>query len=162
MRFWGSFKMGLPLKSLCLIALAALLVVSASQAVRGSGPGSPLSVLAAFEEAWAEGRADLVELILAADKIALSLSDAGPQDEAYTRTQAVYLIKDALAYRITEGFGFVEFHWSENGSEMPYGIARWEFRRSEGAPVRELPIIVTLRRDGPGWVVSEIRLLPAR
>jgi hypothetical protein len=127
-----------------------------------ASPGSPLSVLSAFEEAWCESRADLIEGTLAADKIALSLSDAGPQDEAYTRTQAAYLIKDALAYRITEGFSFVEFHWSENGSIMPYGVARWEFRRSEEGPVRELMLRVTLREEGPAWVVSEIRVQPPR
>jgi hypothetical protein len=143
-----------------LIALLCLPVMGL--AVCEASPGSPLSVLAAFEEAWCESRADLVEATLAADKIALSLSDAGPQDEAYTRTQAAYLIKDALGYRITESFGFVDFHWTENGSVMPYGIARWEYRRAEKGPVRELMLRVTLREEGPDWVVSEIRVLPQR
>jgi hypothetical protein len=153
--------MNLPLKPLSLIAVvAAMLLLAAAPACTGPLAGSPLSVLAAFEEAWADGRADLIEETLASDRIALSLSDAGPQDEAYTRTQALYLLKDALAYRITESFGFVEFNWTENGSVMPCGIARWEFRRSEGGPPRELMLKVTLRLEGPDWVVSEIRLNP--
>jgi hypothetical protein len=151
----------LPHKPMRIIAFAAILVFSAAfSAASFPHPGSPLSVLAAFEEAWAGGRADRIEETLASDKIALSLSDAGPQDEAYTRTQALYLIKDALAYRITESFGFVEFHWSENGVEEPHGVARWVFTRSEGGPSRELMLEVTLRLEGPNWVVSEIRLHP--
>jgi hypothetical protein len=141
-----------------LLALAALHPSTAA----GEGSRSPLFVLSAFEDAWAAGRADLVEKTLAAEKIAMSLGDAGPQDEAYTRTQAAYLIKDALAYRLTESFGFVEFYWSENGTAMPYGIARWEFRRSEGGPVREVLLRVTLREEGPGWVVAEIKVQPPR
>lgn len=141
------------------IAVASLFVAIVP-AVAGPADGSPLSVLAAFEKAWAEGRHDLVEKTLASDRIALSLSDAGPQDKAFTRTQAAYLIKDALAYRITEAFGFVEFSWRENGTEAPYGVARWRFRRTEGGPQRELTLEVTLRLEGPVWVISEIRMKP--
>jgi hypothetical protein len=146
--------MSLPVKPLCYFALAAAFCAAAGPA----WAASPLSVLAAFERAWEEGEADVVEETLASDKIALSLSDAGPQDEAYTRTQALYLIKDALAYRITESFGFVEFYWSENGVKDPHGIARWRFSRSEGGPPHELMLKVTLRLEGQDWVVSEIRL----
>lgn len=144
-----------------LALAAATLAIAAGPSWTSPMTGSPLSVLAAFEEGWAEGSADLIEETLASDEIALSISDAGPQNKAYTRTQALYLIKDALAYRITESFSFVEFHWSEDGSEVPCGIARWEFRRTEGGPSRELLLLVTLRREGPEWVVSEIRLHPA-
>lgn len=143
-----------------LAAAAALLIVPGT-ASPGPSPESPLSVLAAFEAAWAEGKSDLVEGTLASDKIALSLSDAGPQDEAYTRTQAAYLIKDALAYRITESFGFVEFHWTENGAKLPYGVARWTYRQSEGGPPRELMLRVSLREEGSSWAVAEIRLHPS-
>jgi len=151
--------MSLSLKPQLTATLAIALFLAPVSAA--ASPGGPLSVLAAFEEAWCESRPDLVEEILAADRIALSLSDAGPQDEAYTRTQAAYLIKDALTYRITETFGFVEFHWSEEGAYPPYGIARWEFRLTEGGPVRDLMLRVTLRADGPGWVVADIRVEPA-
>lgn len=152
------------LKPHCVAALAfaVMYLPALSPAAGGPATGSPLSVLSAFEQAWSEGRVDLVEKTLAADKITMSLSHAGPQDEAYTRTQAAYLIKDALAYRVTESFEFVEFHWSEGGSAMPSGTARWEFRRSEGEPLRELLLRVTLRQEGPSWVVAEIRVLPSR
>jgi hypothetical protein len=144
------------------LVLAVLSLAASRPASGGATTGSPLSVLSAFEQAWSEGRVDLLEKTLAAERIAMSLSHAGPQDEAYTRTQAAYLIKDALAYRITESFEFVEFHWSEAGSAMPSGTARWEFRRSEGEPVRELLLRVTLRKEGPTWAVAEIRVLPSR
>jgi len=142
------------------LAMALSLAIAPCTASPSPSPDSPLSVLAAFEAAWAEGKSDLVEGTLASEKIALSLSDAGPQDEAYTKTQAAYLIKDALAYRITESFGFVEFHWSENGAKLPYGVARWTYRQRESGPPRELMLRVSLREEGRGWAVAEIRLHP--
>ncbi len=162
--FEGAAMMNPPLKSFCLAALALALTLAqaAGPSSAGPTPRSPLSVLSAFEEAWAEGRADMLEKTLAPDKIALSLGDAGPQNEAYTRTQAAYLITDALTYKVTESFEFVEFNWSEEGSEMPCGTARWKFRRSEEGPVRELLLKVTLRKEGMSWSVAEIRALPQR
>ena len=153
-----------PLKthSVVPLAVALVMVIVPGIASTSPSPDSPLSVLAAFEAAWAEGKSDLVEDTLASDKIALSLSDAGPQHEAYTRTQAAYLIKDALAYRITESFGFVEFYWSENGTKLPYGVARWKYRQSKGGPPRELMLRVSLREEGSSWAVAEIRIQPSR
>jgi hypothetical protein len=140
------------------LAMALLLVSAPGNVLCSPNPDSPLSVLAAFEEAWAEGQSKLVEQTLASDKIALSLSDAGPQDEAYTRTQAAYLIKDALAYRITESFGFVEFQWSEKEAKLPHGLARWVYKRREGGPSHEMMLKVSLRKEGATWAVAEIRL----
>lgn len=140
------------------LLMALLLVSVPGNALCSPTPDSPLSVLAAFEEAWAEGQSTLVERTLASDKIALSLSDAGPQDGAYTRTQAAYLIKDALAYRITESFGFVEFQWSEKEARLPHGLARWIYKRTEDGPSHEMILKVSLRREGATWCVAEIRM----
>lgn len=149
-------------RSVAPLAMALLLAIMPTIASPSPSPDSPLSVLAAFEAAWAAGKSDLVEDTLASDKIALSLSDAGPQNEAYTRTQAAYLIKDALTYSITESFGFVEFYWSENGTKLPYGVARWIYRQSEGGPPIELMLRISLRKEGSIWAVAQIRLQPSR
>jgi hypothetical protein len=143
-------------------AMAALLISMPGGAVCSPTQESPLSVLAAFEAAWAQGESDLVARTLASDKIALSLGDAGPRDETYTRTQAAYLIKDALAYRITESFEFVEFSWNENDAKPPYGVARWTYKHSEGGPPRELMLKVALRKEGSRWAVAEVRIQPDR
>ena len=66
------------LKRLFLMAVpAAILLFAASAPCAGPLAGSPISVLAAFEEAWADGRADLIEETLASDKIDDESSLAG-------------------------------------------------------------------------------------
>ena len=160
-----------PLALLSLLALStpAVALVSASQDSdldRGierselpetaSRPG-PLSVFAAFEEAWAEGDPEaLVGILDPEEKVSLSFTEGGPRGGWFNRDQAYFLLKDMLEFTQTDRFEFQKYWNLESEGRSPYAVALREFRMND-ENVHTDQVYVSLRKRGSDWYVGEIR-----
>jgi hypothetical protein len=122
--------------------------------VSGSGP---LSVFAAFEEAWADGDAKtLVEILDPEGKVSLSFAGGGPRGGWFNRDQAYFLLKDLFEYTRTDRFEFQKYWNLESEGRSPYAVAIREFRMNDEA-VHTDDVYVSLRKRGSEWWVGEIR-----
>jgi hypothetical protein len=123
-----------------------------------SSPG-PLSVFAAFEEAWAEGDAEaLVEILDPEEKVSLSFTQGGSRGGWFNRDQAFFLLKDMLEFTRADRFEFQKYWNLESEGRSPYAVALREFRMNDD-DVHTEQVYVSLRKRGSDRYVGEIRSL---
>jgi len=155
-----------PAKLAILAVLAALVTLAVAPAAgqeaipptRESKPAdSPLKVFKGIERAWRSGDAAGIAALVGEGRIAIDVRGIGQRGGLFSRSQVLYLFRNMFeAYEQTK-FEFVKYHNLDKPERKVYGIAYRSFKNNRNGKVYQDKVYVTLGREGPGWVVAEIK-----
>ncbi len=134
-------------------------VVSPVEVVEAPERLTPFLTFAAIEEAWNDGCADSIVVFFPEEKITLQLGTNVPDEAVFSRQQAVYILKDALRYTVTESFEFLEFRYDKEGDAPPHADAEWSYRRGPEDEIKTETVHLTLRKEKGRWLISKMKIL---
>lgn len=117
----------------------------------------PLKVFKGIEKAWQKENADGIASYAGGGRVFLDVRGIGQKGGYYSRSQVKYLFKDMFKADDQLKFEFVKFHNLEEPDRKVYGIAYRSCKNIRSGKVFQDKVYVTLGRDGPAWVVADIR-----
>ena len=117
----------------------------------------PLKVFKGIEKAWQKENADGIASYAGNGRVYLDVRGIGQKGGHYSRSQVKYLFKDMFKADDQMKFEFVKFHNLEEPDRKVYGIAYRSCKNNRSGKVFQDKVYVTLGREGPAWVVAEIR-----
>lgn len=135
--------------------------VSANDQGRSVAKVRPLTVFGEVEKGWRDGTPRPFERYLGKGKVWLDFGEGGPRGGLYTRSQAYYLIADYLRRTHTIDIGLVKISEGTRRGSPPYARLDRTCRYKYGMSGREM-IFVSLSDEDGNWVISELRVVPAR
>jgi hypothetical protein len=142
---------------LSILCLVASLVRAATPPLSASGADAGLlHHLDGIETAFRAGDATGLRLKCGADRVRLDLADA-TRESAYGPGQV-----EVIFGRIFEEFRTTEFSFRHDEVREPvagtaFARGRWARRPASGGAETRETLTFTLRREGAGWRVQEIR-----
>jgi hypothetical protein len=123
----------------------------------GADVESPaVGVFRSIEMAWRLAQPESLLRHFGEGKVALAFSRGGPRGGIFTRTQASYLLSDLFKYSTIEKFQFVKYRNIGENGQAPFAVADRVFRLDSGILYHD-QVYVSLRREGEGWKVAEIK-----
>ncbi|HER43841.1 MAG TPA: hypothetical protein ENO08_05225 [Candidatus Eisenbacteria bacterium] len=117
----------------------------------------PLKVFKGLERAWQRENADEIASYAGEGQVFLDVRGIGKKGGYYSRSQVKYLFKDMFEADDQVKFEFVKFQNLEEPDRKVYGIAYRSCKNNRSGKVFQDKVYVTLGREGPGWVVAEIK-----
>jgi hypothetical protein len=117
----------------------------------------PLKVFKGIERAWQKKNADGIAAFAGSGRVYLDVRGIGQKGGYYSRSQVKYLFKDMFKVDDQLKFEFVKFHNLEEPDRKVYGIAYRSCKNHRSGKVFQDKVYVTLGREGPAWVVAEIK-----
>ena len=117
----------------------------------------PLRVFKGIERAWQGENADAIAAYVGEDRVRLDVRGLGKKGGYYSKSQVKYLFRDMFKADDQLKFEFVKFHNLEEPDRKVYGIAYRSCKNHRSGKVFQDKVYVTLGREGPGWVVAEIK-----
>ena len=121
----------------------------------------PLVVFREVERGWRSGTPRPFERYLGKGKVRLDFAEGGSRGGLFTKSQAYYLIADYLRRTKTTDIGFLKITDSGNQTQKPYALFERTCRDRNGISRKEV-IFVSLSSEDKAWVISELRVIPAR
>jgi hypothetical protein len=117
----------------------------------------PMQVFKGIERAWHNENAEALSRYVGDDRVRLDVRGMGKQGGYYSKAQVKYLFKDMFKTDDQLKFEFVKFHNLEAPDRKVYGIAYRSCKNHRSGKVFQDKVYVTLGREGPEWVVAEIK-----
>ncbi len=117
----------------------------------------PLKVFKGIERAWKKENADGIASYVGNGRVHLDVRGIGKKGGYYSRSQVKYLFRDMFKADDQLKFKFVKFHNLEKPDRKVYGIAYRSCKNNRSGKVFQDKVYVTLGREGPAWVVAEIK-----
>ncbi|MCK4550102.1 MAG: hypothetical protein KAU49_08020, partial [Candidatus Krumholzibacteria bacterium] len=117
----------------------------------------PLKVFKGIERAWQKENANGIASYAGSGRVFLDVRGIGKKGGYYSKSQVKYLFKDMFKADDQLKFEFVKFHNLEEPDRKVYGIAYRSCKNHRSGKVFQDKVYVTLGRDGPAWVVAEIK-----
>ena len=117
----------------------------------------PLRVFKGIESAWQRENADAIAQYVGEDRVRLDVRGMGKKGGYYSKSQVKYLFMDMFKADDQLKFEFVKFHNLEEPDRKVYGIAYRSCKSNRSGKVFQDKVYVTLGREGPTWVVAEIK-----
>jgi ketosteroid isomerase-like protein len=117
----------------------------------------PLKVFKGIEKAWQKKNADGIASYASEGQVFLDVRGIGRKGGYYSRSQVKYLFMDMFKADDQLKFEFVKFHNLEEPDRKVYGIAYRSCKNNRSGKVFQDKVYVTLGREGPAWVVAEIK-----
>lgn len=147
-------------------ALAAILApeavpARAQEAVRGRRElppaDHPLKVFKGIERAWSGGDAAGIASFVGEGRVSVDVRGIGQRGGEFSRSQVLFLFRKMFESDKQTKFEFVKFHNLDKPDRKVFGIAYRSYRNIRSGKVYQDKVYVTLGREGPGWVVAEIK-----
>jgi hypothetical protein len=135
--------------------------ISANDQGRSAAKVRPLNVFREVEKGWRSDTLKPFERYLGKGKVWLDFGEGGPRGGFYTRSQAYYLISGYLKRTHTIDIGLVKVSEDTKRGSRPYARLERTCRYKYGVSGKEM-IFVSLSLEDGNWVISELRVLPAR
>lgn len=117
----------------------------------------PLKVFKGIERAWKKENADGLASFAGRGRVYLDVRGIGKKGGYYSKSQVKYLFKDMFKADDQLKFEFVKFHNLEKPDRKVYGIAYRSCKNNRSGKVFQDKVYVTLGREGPAWVLAEIK-----
>jgi len=117
----------------------------------------PLKVFKGLERAWQKENADAIASFAGEGRVFLDVRGIGKKGGYYSRSQVKYLFKDMFETDDQVKFEFIKFQNLEEPDRKVYGIAYRSCKNNRSGKVFQDKVYVTLGREGPAWVVAEIK-----
>jgi hypothetical protein len=117
----------------------------------------PLKVFKGLERAWQKKNADDIASYAGEGRVFLDVRGIGKKGGYYSRSQVKYLFKDMFRTDDQVKFEFIKFQNLEEPDRKVYGIAYRSCKNNRSGKVFQDKVYVTLGREGPSWVVAEIK-----
>jgi hypothetical protein len=142
---------------------AAVLCKEASKDARVHSTAriDPLKIFGAVEKGWRDGTPKPFEGYLGKGKVRLDFGEGGPRGGLFTRSQAYYLLADYLRRAQTVRIGIARMSDGSKKGSRPHALLERLCRYSNGVARKEI-IFVSLSREDDRWVISELRVVPAK
>ena len=121
----------------------------------------PLRIFGAVEKGWRDGTPKPFERYLGKGKVRLDFGEGGPRGGLFKRSQAYYLLADYLRRAQTIRIGIARMSDGGNRGSRPHALLERLCRYSNGVAQKEI-IFVSLSREDDRWVISELRVVPAK
>lgn len=147
-------------------ALAAVLLLAAvpawgQEAVK-TAPESPpadhpLKVFKGIERAWNGGDAASIASFVGEGRVSIDVRGIGQRGGEFSRSQVLFLFRKMFESDEQTKFEFVKFHNLDKPDRKVFGIAYRSYKNIRSGKVYQDKVYVTLGREGPGWVVAEIK-----
>jgi len=136
-------------------------------AITGEGEETP----SMRKKRWAMQLRELEELldsrdieglyrILDPDNVVIKLDPGLRRSRAYTREQALLLLRKKWGKGRTTSFRIIEYIGLDSVDETPYVIVQREFVSRPGAAPRTEKIFIFLSKSQGRWIVNGIRMVP--
>jgi hypothetical protein len=135
--------------------------ISASDQGRSAAKVRPLTVFREVEKGWRDGTPRPFVRYLGKGKVWLDFGEGGPRGGLYTRSQAYYLIADYLRRTQTIDIRMAKVSEGTRRGSPPYARLNRMCRYKYGISGKEM-IFVSLSAEDGNWVISELRVVPAR
>jgi hypothetical protein len=117
----------------------------------------PLKIFKEIERAWQKENADGIAAFAGEGQVFLDVRGIGKKGGYYSKSQVKYLFKDMFKVDDQLKFEFVKFQNLEEPDRKVYGIAYRSCKNIRSGKVFQDKVYVTLGREGPAWVVAEIK-----
>jgi hypothetical protein len=121
----------------------------------------PLDIFREVEQGWRSGTPKPFERYLGKGKVRLDFGEGGPRGGLFTRSQAYYLIADYLRRTHTVNIKLLRVAEQSKRGPRPYALLERKCRYKNGVSGKE-KIFVLLSAESGQWVISELRIIPAK
>jgi hypothetical protein len=118
---------------------------------------NPMKTFRGIESAWQKEDAKRLSSFVGKGRVYLDVKGIGDKGGFYSRSQVKYLFKDMFKTDDQLSFEFVKFDDLEKPDRKVYGIAYRSCKNNRSGKVFRDKVYVTLGREGPGWVLAEIK-----
>jgi ribosomal protein L35AE/L33A len=145
-----------------VLTLAAASAASGQEAIKPISPGEPpadqpLKVFKGIERAWSGGDAAGIAAFVGEGRVSIDVRGIGQRGGEFSRSQVLYLFRRMFESDKQTKFEFVKFHNLDKPDRKVFGIAYRSYKNNRSGKVYQDKVYVTLGREGPGWVVAEIK-----
>jgi hypothetical protein len=120
----------------------------------------PLTVFREVEKGWHSGTPKSFERFLSKDKVRLDFGEGGPRGGFFTRSQAYYLLLDYMKLNTTVRVDILRAV-EASGKVRPFALLELRERDRNGVS-RDRTVMVSLSKESGAWMISEMRIVPAR
>lgn len=117
----------------------------------------PLKVFKGIERAWSGSDADGIASFVGEGRVSIDVRGMGERGGEFSRSQVLFMFRKMFASDRQTRFEFVKFHNLDEPDRKVFGIAYRSYKNSRSGKVYHDKVYVTLGREGPGWVVAEIK-----
>jgi hypothetical protein len=117
----------------------------------------PRLVFAGIESAWQSEDANRLAGFVGKGRVYLNIRGVIDKGGYYSRSQVKYLFKDMFKADDQLRFEFVKFNDLDKPDRKVYGIAYRSCKNNRSGKVFQDKVYVTLGREGPAWVLAEIK-----
>ncbi len=118
---------------------------------------SPLATFKGIEKAWIGEDASALSHFVGDGKVFVSIRGIGQKGGYFSRPQVHYLFKRMFKNFEHMKFDFVKYHNLDDPERRVYGIAYRTYRNRRNGQIIQDKVYVTLRKEGDGWAVGEIK-----
>jgi len=130
----------------------------AIKAVKEPPPSDhPLKVFKGLERAWSAGDAAGIASFVGEGRVSVDVRGIGQRGGQFSRSQVLFLFRKMFESDEQTKFEFVKFHNLDKPDRKVFGIAYRSYKNNRSGKVYQDKVYVTLGREGPGWVVAEIK-----
>jgi hypothetical protein len=124
---------------------------------KATDAGDPMRILRRIERAWRNENADAIASHAGRGKVHLDVRGMGRSGGYFSKSQLKYLLRNLFENDEQLKFEFVKFHNLESKDGKVYGIAYRRCKNARSGKVFQDKVYITLDREGPAWVVAEIK-----
>jgi len=118
---------------------------------------NPLKTFRGIENAWQREDANRLASFVGKGRVYLDVKGVGKKGGYYSKSQVKYLFKDMFKNDDQLKFEFVKFNDLEKPDRKVYGIAYRSCKNNRSGKVFRDKVYITLGREGPAWVLAEIK-----
>jgi ribosomal protein L35AE/L33A len=151
-----------PLTAILITLALAATPASGQQKIKPIGPETspadhPLKVFKGIERAWSRNDASGIAAFVGEGRVSIDVRGIGQRGGEFSRSQVLYLFRRMFESDQQTKFEFVKFHNLDKPDHKVFGIAYRSYKNNRSGKVYQDKVYVTLGREGPGWVVAEIK-----
>ncbi|MDD3641967.1 MAG: hypothetical protein PHQ19_00665 [Candidatus Krumholzibacteria bacterium] len=117
----------------------------------------PLKVFKGIERAWGNSDAAGIASFIGEGRVSIDVRGIGQRGGEFSRSQVLFLFRKMFESDKQTKFEFVKYHNLEKPDRKVFGIAYRSYKNNRSGKVYQDKVYVTLGREGPGWVVAEIK-----
>jgi hypothetical protein len=118
---------------------------------------NPMKVFKGIERAWNGSDAEGIASFVGGGRVLVDVRGIGKRGGEFSRSQVLFLFQNMFESDEQTRFEFVKFHNLDKPDRKVFGIAYRSYKNNRSGKVYHDKVYVTLGREGPGWIVAEIK-----